>query len=423
MKGGGWPGGGGRAAKGIPGRGGRRAEAPGWEGCGRREGQRGRQCWWVGHVGWGDPRLARAPGDEGPGAREAVRRKGVGLEGRPESARPPPPLPHRAAPGTSGDAAPGRSCQPGPGQEDSECGPGSRAGHPGIRRVRTPVRCGGTLPFHPEAEAQEAPPSPDALENVVSVSNRGESRPPWLGSVPSGAGRLTRSVGSRAPRRRAPCPPNPPRPQSPGERAGPVCKASGFLREVEADRASSSSPTHPPEAPEGQAPGLGGGRARLTFLPAREATPAFPQAACAMDELCPCRRRWPIKKMTSPLTRGRLKGRGGHSSRLRMRGGPELLTRRLSPPRCSADSVRPAPHIPQEPSLGARRREEVVVAVLSVPGAGSATSPSPWTLERKAIAKCQCSEHTGEQKISGNLIPRERAIGKPCVSALMSESR
>lgn len=89
MKGGGWPGGGGRSAKGIPGRGGRRAEAPGWEGCGRREGQRGRQCWWVGHVGWGDPRLARAPGDEGPGAREAVRRKGVGLEGRPESARPP----------------------------------------------------------------------------------------------------------------------------------------------------------------------------------------------------------------------------------------------------------------------------------------------------------------------------------------------
>lgn len=42
-----------------------------------------------GHVGWGDPRLARAPGDGGPGAREAVRRKGVGLEGRPESARPP----------------------------------------------------------------------------------------------------------------------------------------------------------------------------------------------------------------------------------------------------------------------------------------------------------------------------------------------
>lgn len=126
------------------------------------------------------------------------------------------------------------------------------------------MRCGGTLPFHPEAEAQEAPPSPDALENVVSVSNRGESRPPWLGSVPSGAGRLTRSVGSRAPRRRAPCPPNPPRPQSHGERAGPVCKASGFLREVEADPASSSSPTHPPEAPEGQAPGLGGGRARLT---------------------------------------------------------------------------------------------------------------------------------------------------------------
>lgn len=285
--------------------------------------------------GWRGPlgTRGRVPGRP-LGGKAWVWRGGLSLRG------PPTTTATQSCPGhLRGDAAPGRSCQPGLGQ-DSECG---------IRRVRTPVRCGGTLPFHPEAEAQEAPPSPDALENVVSVSNRGESRPPWLGSVPSGAGRLTRSVGSRAPRRRAPCPPNPPRPQSPGERAGPVCKASGFLREVEADRASSSSPTHPPEAPEGQAPGLGGGRARLTFLPAREATPAFPQAACAMDELCPCRRRWPIKKMTSPLTRGRLKGRGGHSSRLRMRGGPELLTRRLSPPRCSADSARPAPRTPENP--------------------------------------------------------------------------
>lgn len=191
--------------------------------------------------GWRGPlgTRGRVPGRP-LGGKAWVWRGGLSLRG-------PPPTATQSCPGhLRGDAAPRRSCQPGPGQEDSECGPGSRAGHPGIRRVRTPVRCGGTLPFHPEAEAQEAPPSPNALENVVSVSNRGESRPPWLGSVPSGAGRLTRSVGSGAPRRRAPCPPNPPRPQSPGSGRARCAKRLGSCVK---SRPTGPPAPHPPTHP------------------------------------------------------------------------------------------------------------------------------------------------------------------------------
>lgn len=50
----------------------------------------------MGHIGGRDPRLARAPGNEGLDSRStggrvpgrAVRKKGVSLEGRPESAAP-----------------------------------------------------------------------------------------------------------------------------------------------------------------------------------------------------------------------------------------------------------------------------------------------------------------------------------------------
>lgn len=171
MKGGGWPGGGGRSAKGVPGRGGRRAEAPGWEGCGRREGQRGRQCWWVGTLaggtrGWRGPlgTGGRVPGRP-LGGKAWVWRGGLSLRGPPHHCH--TELPRAPQGGRSPRAF--LSARPWTG--------GQRVWDPAGQDT---VRCGGTLPFHPEAEAQEAPPSPNALENVVSVRDRGESRLPWL---------------------------------------------------------------------------------------------------------------------------------------------------------------------------------------------------------------------------------------------------
>lgn len=180
MKGGGWPGGGGWSAKGIPGRGGRRAEAPGWEGCGRREGQRGRQCWWVGHVGWGDPRLARAPGDEGPGAREAVRRKGVGLEGRPESA-PPPPLPHRAAPGTSGGTQPpGVPVSPALDRRTASVARALALGTPGSGGSGHPCGAVAPCPFTPKQRPRKPRRRPTPWKtSSVSATVGSLGRPGW----------------------------------------------------------------------------------------------------------------------------------------------------------------------------------------------------------------------------------------------------
>lgn len=177
------------------------------------------------------------------------------------------------------------------------------------------------------------PPTP--WKTPLASATRRQCRPLWtLGQCLFSCHRLTRSVGSGAPCLRGSGAPGPsrrpggdhrpggercagdsglrrahsPRLQSPGERAAPVWKASGFRVKSTPTPASSSSPTDPRARRAGSEAGV----LDLRFLPSREATAALPQAACVMGEHSSYRPWWPINQMMSPLTHECLKEREGH---------------------------------------------------------------------------------------------------------------